>query len=161
MPAELPEFVIPAEIAGHAAWHRLEDQRKYYSAKAGSYQTQYQRIKLLLIALAAAIPLLAFMPGGDAARFTVAAAGVVIAVLEGLLLLKQYGPLWVQYRAVAEGLKRERWLLLSQAGDYRDLPGDAALRLLAERVETLLAAERQSWTEEQKQALAKRPDAGG
>lgn len=161
MSTDLPDYEIPAAIAGHPAWHRLEDQRRYYSARAGSYQSQYKRIKLTLIALAAAIPLLAFMPGDQLPKFVVAAAGVVIAVLEGVLLLNQYGPLWVQYRSVAEGLKRERWLLLAQAGDYKDLATDTALRLLAERVETLLAEEHRGWSDEQKQALAKRPDAGG
>jgi Protein of unknown function (DUF4231) len=83
----------------------------------------------------------------------VAAAGVAIAVLEGWLLLNQYGPLWVKYRTTAESLKRERWLLLSGAGDYKDQPADARMRLLAERVEALLAEEHQAWTEAQKKAL--------
>jgi hypothetical protein len=69
------------------------------------------------------------------------------------LLLNQYGPLWVKYRGTAESLKRERWLLLSHAGDYKGLGDDDALRLLAERVEVLLEVEHRDWTEEQKQAL--------
>lgn len=151
-PLKESDYVVPADIAGHPAWFRLEGQRTYYSSNAAKYQTHYRRIKIALITLAAVIPVLVFIPG-DPSRFVVAAAGVAIAVLEGWLLLNQYGPLWVKYRTTAESLKRERWLLLSGAGDYKDQPNDARMRLLAERVEALLAEEHQAWTEAQKKAL--------
>jgi hypothetical protein len=154
---------VSEAIAAHPAWQRLEDQRSYYSGRAGAYQTRYKRIKLTLIALASSIPLLAFLPavGGalaDYSKWLVAAAGVLIAVLEGVLLLNQYGALWVQYRGTAECLKRERWLLLSRAGDYRGLDDADALQLLAERTEALLEVEHREWTQEQKQALAQLAD---
>lgn len=147
------DFAVPPTVAGHPAWARLEGQRSYYSGKAGLYQDQYKRIKLTLIGLSAGIPLIVFLPG-DGAKYVVALAGVAIAVLEGLLLLNQYGPLWIKYRSTAEGLNRERWLLLSKAGDYADKDADAAMRQLAERVENLLEAERKDWTAAQSQALA-------
>ncbi len=151
-PLKESDYVVPAEIAGHPAWFRLEGQRTYYSSNAAKYQTHYRRIKIALITLAAVIPVLVFIPG-DPSRFVVAAAGVAIAVLEGWLLLNQYGPLWVKYRTTAESLKRERWLLLSGAGDYKGLAVEARMGLLAERVEALLAEEQQAWTEAQKKAL--------
>ncbi|HKX42238.1 MAG TPA: DUF4231 domain-containing protein [Burkholderiaceae bacterium] len=146
------DFPVPEPTASHAAWHRLEDQRQYYSRCANHYQATYKRIKLTLIGLSATIPLLAFLPG-DGFRYVVAAAGVLIALLEGVLLLNQYGSLWVKYRGTAESLKRERWLLLAHAGEYKGLGDEEALRLLAERVEVLLDVEHREWTEEQKQAL--------
>lgn len=151
-PLKESDYVVPAEIAGHPAWFRLEGQRTYYSSNAAKYQTHYRRIKIALITLAAVIPVLVFIPG-DPSRFVVAAAGVAIAVLEGWLLLNQYGPLWVKYRITAESLKRERWLLLSGAGDYKGLAVETRMGLLAERVEALLAEEHQAWTEAQKKAL--------
>lgn len=153
---------VPESIAQHPAWQRLEDQRAYYSSRANTYQSRYKRIKLCLIALASGIPLLAFLPIGGAdgagAKWLVSAVGVAIALLEGVLLLNQYGPLWVKYRGTAESLKRERWLLLSHAGEYRDLNDADALRLLAERVEVLLEVEHREWTQEQKQALEQLAD---
>jgi len=148
------EYPVPAAIAAHPAWHRLESQRTYYSSKAGSFQTTYKRIKLALIAISAAIPLAALAGDHAVWKYVVALGGIAIAVMEGLLLLNQFGPLWIKYRATAESLKRERWLLLSRAGDYKGLPDGDALRLLAERVEVLLEVEHREWTQEQKQALA-------
>jgi len=145
-------FQVPEDVAAHPAWARLESQRSYYDSKAGAYQTQYKRIKLALIGLSAGIPLIVFLPG-EAFKYVVAAVGVAIAMLEGLLLLNQYGPLWVKYRSTAEGLKRERWLLLSRAGDYAGKTDDEAMRQLAERVEGLLEAEQREWSSDQQKML--------
>lgn len=147
------DHVVPKAISDHPAWARLEGQRAYYSQRAGEYQDRYKQIKLTLIGLAAAIPVLAFLPVPEFTKYLVALAGVAIAVLEGVLLLNQYGTLWVKYRSTAESLKRERWLLLSMAGDYRGKPEAEALSLLAERVEALIEAEHREWTEQQKKAL--------
>jgi hypothetical protein len=146
------DFKVPEGIAAHPAWARLEDQRSYYDTKAGTYQRQYKRIKLALIGLSAGIPLVVFLPG-EVFKYVVAAVGVAIAMLEGLLLLNQYGLLWVKYRSTAEGLKRERWLMLSHAGDYAGKPDEEALRQLAERVEALLEAEHREWSGEQQKML--------
>ena len=149
------DYPVPAAIAAHPAWFRLEGQRSYYSARAARYQDTYKHIKMGLIGLSASIPLLAFLPPQNVGPWIVAAAGIVIAVLEAMLLLNQYGPLWVKYRGTAESLKRERWLLLARAGEYAGLADDSALRLLAERVEALLDVEHREWIDEQKQALAR------
>jgi hypothetical protein len=145
-------YAVPQAISAHPSWVRLEEQRRFFSSKARTYQSHYKRIKLCLIGLAAGIPLIVFLPA-DGSRYVVAAAGVAIAVLEGLLLLNQYGPLWVKYRSTAEGLNRERWLLLARAGDYAGKPDDEALRQLAERVEAILDTERQEWATRQSQVL--------
>ncbi|MEX8517263.1 MAG: DUF4231 domain-containing protein [Leptothrix sp. (in: b-proteobacteria)] len=150
-----PEYPVPEPIAAHPAWFRLEDQLAYYESKAGRYQRVYKRIKLALIGLSASIPVLAFVPLPQLwGQFLVAGSGALLACLEGVLLLNQYPDLWVKYRGTAESLKRERWSLLSRAGEYRDLDDATALRLLAERIETLLDVEHSAWTEEQKQALS-------
>ena len=147
-------YTPPPEIAASAAWHRLEEQLAYYSGRASRYQTHYKRIKLSLIDLSAAIPILAFLPESPITRYVVAGSGVVIAVLEGVLLLNQYSQLWIKYRRTAEGLKREQALLLAAAGDYQDKAAPEALRLLAERTEALVAEENQQWVEVQSNALA-------
>jgi hypothetical protein len=149
-----PEFSPPADIAASAAWSRLDGQQRYYSSNASGAQQKYRRIKLLLIVISAAIPILAFAPlPGDLPKFIVGVAGVTIAVLEGLLLLNRYGENSVTYRRTSEGLKRERALLLAGAGDYRGLGTDDALRLLAERTEALVAEENRQWVETQLKTL--------
>jgi hypothetical protein len=147
------EYVPPPAIAESAAWNRLQSQQKYYSSEASDHQSKYRNIKLLLIVVSAAIPIIAFLPIGDAAKFVVGGAGVVIAVLEGLLLLHRYGETGVTYRRTSEGLKRERALFLAGAGDYRALSLDDALRLLAERTEAQVSEENKQWTEQQMKTL--------
>lgn len=146
------DYQVPQAVSSHPAWARLEDQRAYYDGKAAAYQSRYKQIKLGLIGLSAGIPLIVFLPG-EAFKYVVAAVGVVIAMLEGLLLLNQYGPLWLKYRSTAEGLKRERWLLLAHAGGYAGKSDEEALRQLAEKVESLLEAENREWSGEQKNVL--------
>ncbi|MFM2059438.1 MAG: hypothetical protein RLY71_3823 [Pseudomonadota bacterium] len=150
------DYPVPDSIAAHPAWFRLEDQSDYYNRKATSYQQIYKRIKLGLIVLAAAIPVMAFLPADmPGQQFLIAGAGAVMAVLEAVLLLNRFSDLWIRYRGTAESLKRERWLLLSRAADYKGLDDGQALLLLAERIEVLLALEHSEWTEEQQQALAR------
>ncbi len=148
------DFVPPPEITASAAWARLEDQQQYFSSRATRAQRLYRSIKLALILTSAAIPILVFVPmPGETAKFLVAAAGVAIAVLEGVLLLGRYGENGVIYRRTAESLKRERALLLAGAGDYRGLAAADALRLLAERTEALLSEENRQWVEAQLKTL--------
>lgn len=147
------DYAPPQDIAESAAWSRLQGQQAYYSKNATEHQTLYRRIKLALIVVSAAIPILAFAPFGEATKFIVGGAGVLIAVLEGLLLLNRYGENGVTYRRTSEGLKRERALLLAGAGEYRGLSLDDRLRLLAEKTEALIADENQQWTQQQLKTL--------
>lgn len=145
-------YKVPQNIGDHPAWARLEEQRAYYDRTAIKYQSHFKRIKLAVIALSTGVPLVVFLPGA-APPYFVALFGVVIAVLEGLLLLNQYGSLWIKYRGTAEDLGRERWLLLSQAGDYAEQQPDQAMRKLAARVEAILETERKGWSEKQQEML--------
>jgi hypothetical protein len=148
------ELKIPDEIAAHPAWVRLESQMNWMSNKASRFQDRYRHIKLGLIAISASIPLIAMLHW-EYATIVVALCGVAIALLEGILLLGQYSTLWVSYRSAAEQLKRERWLLLSHAGEYRGMSDDDALRLLAEHVEEILAKQNGSWGEQMSQMFNK------
>lgn len=154
-------FQVPPEVARHAAWHRLEDQLDYYERRSGRYRKRYLAAKVAQIVLGAGIPLLAAVPVLDSAsyKFLSAAFGATVAALEGLLQLFQWHALWLQYRGAAEQLKRERWLLLSGAQAYAGVPVDAALVMLAARVEALLAPEHENWAGLATQAAAQGPAA--
>lgn len=154
MAAPNTDFVPPPEIAASAAWSRLDDQQRFFSARADRAQDLYRRTKLALIVLSAAIPILVFVPlPGESGKLVVATMGVAIAVLEGMLLLGRYGENGVIYRRTCENLKRERALLLAGAGEYRHLGTADALCLLAERTEALLAEENRQWVEAQLKTL--------
>jgi len=130
---------VPAEAAD-PTWDRLEDQIRWYSRKSGESQRFYKWLKLLEIAVAAALPVVAavhspvWVTGGLAA---------VIVVLEGAQHLYQYQEHWIIYRSTAEALKHERYLYLAQAGPYA---GDDRHSQLAERLEGLISQEHAKWT---------------
>jgi hypothetical protein len=149
----------PDWAASHPAWQRLNDQLAWYSGKSAHCLRRDRALRLTQVCLAVAIPLLALVPG-DPARWASAVCGALIAVLEAIQQINQYGPLRISYRGVAEQLKREKFLFLSAAGPYRGQPQAEALILLAERVEALLADEQASWIVEiRKQADATRKSA--
>jgi len=150
-------FKVPPEIARHPAWLRLEDQLGYYSRSSGTYRKHYQRVKIAQIVLGAAIPVLAVLPGLPEPAFKLLSAlfGTSIAALEALVQLFQWHALWLQYRGTAERLKREKWLLLSGAEPYAGGPTNAAMVLLAERIEALMATEHDAWVGTLSQAASK------
>ena len=130
---------VPAE-AEDPTWGRLEDQIGWYSRKSVENQRLYKWLKLLEIAVAASLPVVAavhspvWVTGGLAA---------VIVVLEGAQHLYQYQEHWITYRSTAEALKHERYLYLALAGPYA---GDSRHSQLAERLEGLISQEHAKWT---------------
>jgi Protein of unknown function (DUF4231) len=140
-PSEAPGAIraVPAE-AKDPTWDRLEDQIGWYSRKSRESQHLYKWLKLLEIAVAAVLPVVAavhspvWVTGGLAA---------VIVVLEGAQHLYQFQEHWITYRSTAEALKHERYLYLAQAGPYA---GDDRHRQLAEQLEGLISQEHAKWT---------------
>jgi uncharacterized protein DUF4231 len=138
-PARPPLAAVPAPDPIEVTWERLEDQLHWYDGKSGTNQRRYKWLKVLEIAVAAALPVVAavhspvWVTGGLAA---------VVVVLEGIQHIFQFHEHWVTYRSTAEALKNERYLYLARAGPYAGANRD---RLLAERVEALLSQEHTKW----------------
>jgi len=127
-------------------WDWLEDQISWYGRKSGDNQRRYKWLKLLEIAIAASLPVVAavhspvWVTGGLAA---------VIVVLEGTQHLYQFQEHWIAYRSTAEALKHERYLYLAGAGPYA---GDDRHSQLAERLEGLISQEHAKWAATQRSA---------
>ena len=121
-------------------WDRLENQIDWYSRKSRENQRFYKWLKLLEIAVAASLPVVAavhspvWVTGGLAA---------VIVVLEGAQHLYQFQEHWITYRSTAEALKHERYLYLAHAAQYA---GEDRHSQLAERLEGLISQEHARWT---------------
>ena len=98
-----PIEAVPSPAAQNPTWERLEDQINWYDSKSGHNQRRYKRLKLLEIAVAASLPVVAalhspiWVTGGLAA---------VIVVLEGAQHLYQFQEHWITYRSTAEALKQ-------------------------------------------------------
>src|SRR5215831_2255132 len=149
-----PIGAVPQAAAEDPTWDRLEDQIGWYDRRSGDNQRRYKWLKLLEIAVAASLPVVAavrspvWVTGGLAA---------VIVVLEGTQHLFQFQENWITYRSTAEALKHERYLYLAHAGPYADADRH---RHLAERLEGLISQEHATWTASQKNPTSPSPEHG-
>ena len=146
----------PSLPPSDAVMERLDDQLRFYDEKSGKNKRAYKLIKITEIAAAALIPLIAALePVMLYTTYIIAALGVLVTLLEGLLHLNQYQYTWITYRATAEALKSEKALFRGGAGPYAKADNPRAL--LAERVEALLSKEHDVWvsTRQNKQDDAK------
>ncbi|MFA4902081.1 MAG: DUF4231 domain-containing protein [Desulfobaccales bacterium] len=145
-------FLAPEDFQNHPAWQRLEDQLQWYDRKSIRNKRWYKILRVTQLCLAASIPIIA-LAGAAWSKWVTAAFGGLIAVFEGVQQLNQFGPQWIAYRSTAEQLRHEKFLFLSQSGQYRNIEGGEALRLLAERVEENVSQEHARWTNKSKQTL--------
>jgi hypothetical protein len=134
-----PMEAVPPPAAEDPTWERLEDEIVWYDGKSRQNQRLYKWLKLLEIAVAAALPVVAGV-GGPV--WVTGGLAAVIVVLEGAQHLYQYQERWIGYRSTSEALQHERYLYLARAGPYRDEERHA---LLAERVEALISQEHAKW----------------
>lgn len=124
---------------------RLDEQQKWLSAKSGFNQRWYKRLRVVEIVVAASIPFFASLinSGMPSMSYVVAFLGFVIAAVSAFLSLNKFQENWVEYRAAAETLKREKFLFLTRTPPYAD---GAAFATLVERVEAVLQKQNAGWT---------------
>lgn len=120
---------------------RVDDQITWYSRKSQSCQTAYKRLKVLEIAAAASIPIMSGLPA-QPWQLVAGVVGALIAVSTGVSGLFKFHELWIEYRAVAEILRRHRFLFLTKAAPYQ---GEDAFALFVDAVEGAIAKENASW----------------
>jgi hypothetical protein len=144
-----PIEAVPAAAAEDPTWERLEDQLNWYDRKSGDNQRRYKWLKLLELAVAAALPVVA---GMRSPVWVTGGLAAVIVVLEGAQHLYQFQEHWITYRSTAEALKHERFLYLAKAGPYA---GEDRHPQLAERLEGLISQEHAKWTASRQQAAGR------
>lgn len=128
---------------------RLDDQMNWFDRKSQVFQKQYKRLKLLQIGLASLIPLLAgYMGEFEFLKYFIGAFGVIITLVEAIATMNNYQTNWLEYRVMAESLKRERFLFLTKCAPYDN--NDANKNLVL-KVEALLAEENSQWVETMRQ----------
>ena len=122
---------------------RVDDQFNFFDKKSESNQRLYRTWRVILIILSVSIPFMTLLTEWDQnIKFAVAGAGVLIAAIEGFLGLFKFQEDWVNNRKAAESLKREKFLYLTKAGDYKK---EGAFDLFVSRIENILAQENKSW----------------
>src|SRR6266511_807767 len=147
-----PIEAVPLPDAEDPTWDRLEDQISWYDRKSGDDQRRYKWLKLLELAVAAALPVVA---GIHSPVWVTGGLASVIVVLEGAQHLYQFQEHWITYRSTAEALKHERYLYLAKAGPYA---GEDRHGQLAERLAGLISQEHAKWTASHREASARSRD---
>ena len=122
---------------------RVDDQFNFFDKKSEASQNKYRIWRVILILLSVSIPFMTLMTEWDQQiKYIVAFAGMLIAAIEGFLSLYKFQEDWVNNRKAAESLKREKFLYLTKAGDYKK---EGAFDLFVSRIENILAQENKSW----------------
>ena len=119
---------------------RLEEQRRWHSREATANKRRFYAAEIATLLAGASIPVVnVWVVDPVTARVLSAILGAVVVVAAGLARLMKFQENWLQYRAVAEALGREREFYAEKAGDYAvaDAPREA---LLVDRVEALLTS---------------------
>ena len=130
---------------------RLDEQIQWHERSAGRNQRLHRWSSVAQIVLSASIILASSIAAQSGtptllslnpALLSALIAGC-LTVLKGIESTFDWQTNWVNYRAVAEALKQEKYLHAAGAGTYHDV--DDADRLLAERVEELISKENAQW----------------
>ena len=89
---------------------RLDDQIGWYDRKSGTNQRWFKRLRFAEIVAATTIPFLSGFAGNSLPiKITIGVLGVVVAVIASLLGLLNLQEHWIEYRATAESLRREKF----------------------------------------------------
>ncbi|MEM6900752.1 MAG: DUF4231 domain-containing protein [Pseudomonadota bacterium] len=129
--------------ADNSGYPRLEDKIAWYDKRSLSAQRYFMAIKTAQIVVAALIPVTALIDREN--NSIPGILGAVVLILEGLQELGMFRQNWQKYRSSCEALRHEKYLYLAVAGPFAGLADDERMRLLAERVEQLIALEHSNW----------------
>jgi Protein of unknown function (DUF4231) len=143
-----PNWIAPIESRRERADYYfqtvLENQRDWYSKKAGTQKCRHLFFAISVIVLGALISCLQAIEAAAWVRYLTAALGASVSVFRAVDTLLHPGETWQGYRKASENMQREYRLYISNADVYADASDEeVAYRLLVERVETVLAEEQQ------------------
>ena len=124
---------------------RVYDQIKWYDQKSAANKKYFLRLKIAEIILSLCIPFLAaYINSPDSFLKIIAGLlAIIIAAITGIVTLMKFQENWIEYRTIAESLKSEKFLLLSNAGPYKNI--DDAFPVFVERFESLVSNSTKRW----------------
>ena len=128
------------EIKRAATLKRLAEQIEWYTKEAKRDGALYGSLKVVSIASAATVSVLA---AGSGPPLVVAGLGAVVVVAEGIQAVFQLHTNSVTFGKTKEVLKREEALYRARAKPYAGVRDPD--RMLAERIEAIAALELDAW----------------
>jgi hypothetical protein len=121
---------------------RFKSQLAWYDAKSATNKRLYTFFQWSVVILSAAIPALVVgLP--EPFKWLTAALSVLLAIGTAAIKTFKYQEVWLNYRTIAETLKKERIFFEARLGDYAE--AEQPDRLFVERVETLVSRENSLW----------------
>lgn len=124
---------------------RVLDQIEWFEKKSASNKKWFNRLKVVEIVVSLSIPFtVAYITNNnDSLKIIVGILGIVVAAVASIMTLMKYQENWIEYRTVAESLKMEKFLYLSEAGPYKKIK--EPFRLFVERFESLISTSTKKW----------------
>ncbi|HVG19437.1 MAG TPA: DUF4231 domain-containing protein [Blastocatellia bacterium] len=121
---------------------RLEEQGRWHSKKATWNKRRYYTVEIITILAGALIPIINAVDGMSEynRRLSSSLLAALVVTVVAISKLFKFQENWLNYRAIAESLKRERELFVNEVGDYRVADEKERTRLLVERGEAILAS---------------------
>lgn len=121
---------------------RYSDQIKWYGNKSSRNKTYYMIFQWGVIILSSSVPVLVgTLP--ESYKFISIIVSVVLAIGTGSLKAFKFQELWINYRTIAESLKKEKYFYNAGLSDYSSVDDKEAL--FVERVESLISRENSLW----------------
>lgn len=138
---------------------RYEDQINWYETRSAKNKKFYTLFQWGVIVLSATLPVLIVSLTRRLKWVTATIAAILAIGTAGLKTFK-FQENWINYRTIAETLKKEKYFYEAGLNDYRDSSDKESL--FVERVESLISREHSLWftahaeKEEEKEKKAKR-----
>ena len=121
----------------------FNEQRSWYSSKAGRFKQRSQRIDMLIIGCGALITFIPVLKPGAAPHWTMIATSLLggfVVMLQGFQRIFRYVEIWPEYRLASERMKREWRLFVNGAEAYDCDDADARQRYVL-HLEQIIADE--------------------
>ena len=122
--------------------NRYYKQIGWYEQRADENKRIYTIFQWTVIVLSASIPVLV-VTLSDSLKWLTAALGVVLAIGTAGLKSFKYQENWINYRTIAETLKKEKYFYDAQHEGYTDSADPEAL--FVDRVESVISRENSLW----------------
>lgn len=121
---------------------RIQAQINWHSDKANRNKTHYYLAEIITLGAGALIPVINVfdvLSNPNLIRILSAALAALAVFSSGISKLYKFQENWLNFRALAEALRREKELYSYHVGDYES-QSDRRQKLLVERVENMLAS---------------------
>jgi hypothetical protein len=118
---------------------RYQKELNWYNSRAKLNKNIYYFLQFLVIIVAAITPVLAVLQ----LKWSTVAAASVVAIISGIIRFIKLEEIWINYRTIAETLKKEPYLMKAGLSDYSCVSDKK--QLFIDRVESLISRENTTW----------------